>query len=113
MSNAERARLADLWGVDDGPQYPKDGINDHVVNGAATVNPRATGTKAALWYKLELGAGATEQIALRLATGTSGPSVDDSWHGALAARSHEADDYYADLTPRAAAPGARSAPCSR
>ena len=28
--------------------YPKDGINDHVVTGAATVNPDGIGTKAAL-----------------------------------------------------------------
>ena len=28
--------------------YPKDGINDHVVAGAATVNPAQTGTKAAV-----------------------------------------------------------------
>jgi hypothetical protein len=27
-----------LWGLH-GPRYPKDGINDHVVNGAETVNP--------------------------------------------------------------------------
>ena len=32
--------------------YPKDGINDHVVGGAATVNPDGTGTKAAAWYRL-------------------------------------------------------------
>ena len=30
--------------------YPKDGINDHVVHGADTVNPAHTGTKAALHY---------------------------------------------------------------
>ena len=30
-SNAQR-----LWGVDGGPAFPKDGINDHVVHGAAT-----------------------------------------------------------------------------
>ena len=31
--------------------YPKDGINDHVVSGAATVNPDGFGTKAALRYR--------------------------------------------------------------
>ena len=29
----------------DGPAYPKDGINDHVVAGAATVNPERTGPR--------------------------------------------------------------------
>src|SRR5262245_38305132 len=42
-SNARR-----LWDVDGRSPYPKDGINDHVVGGAATVNPAGTGTKAAL-----------------------------------------------------------------
>ena len=36
--------------------YPKDGINDHVVTGAATVNPAGTGTKAAAWYRLTVAA---------------------------------------------------------
>ena len=31
-----------LWDAE-GPPYPKDGINDHVVDGAATVNPARTG----------------------------------------------------------------------
>ena len=31
-----------------GTPYSKDGINDHVVAGAATVNPEHTGTKASL-----------------------------------------------------------------
>ena len=30
--------------------YPKDGINDHVISGAATVNPDQPGTKCAFWY---------------------------------------------------------------
>ena len=39
------------------PAYPKDGINDHVVSGAASVNPDSHGTKAAYWYRLEVAAG--------------------------------------------------------
>jgi hypothetical protein len=39
-----------LFGVADTTPYPKDGINDHVVSGAATVNPAGTGTKAAFSY---------------------------------------------------------------
>ena len=34
--------------------YPKDGINDHIVNGAATVNPGQTGTKMACWYRIQV-----------------------------------------------------------
>ena len=36
-----------LFGTAATTPYPKDGINDHVVSGAATVNPDLTGTKAA------------------------------------------------------------------
>ncbi|MGH3805990.1 MAG: MGH1-like glycoside hydrolase domain-containing protein, partial [Pseudonocardiaceae bacterium] len=41
-----------LWGLEGVTAYPKDGVNDHVVSGAATVNPKQTGTKAAAWYRV-------------------------------------------------------------
>ena len=41
---------ARLFGGPNLTPYPKDGINDHVVHGAATVNPDQEGTKAALHY---------------------------------------------------------------
>ena len=43
--------VARLYGDSDGTPYPKDGINDHVVDGSATVNPALVGTKAACWYR--------------------------------------------------------------
>ena len=46
-TNAER-----LFGAPGETPYPKDGINDHVVSGAATVNPDRRGTKCAFWYTL-------------------------------------------------------------
>ncbi|HEV8065105.1 MAG TPA: hypothetical protein VGP46_09745, partial [Acidimicrobiales bacterium] len=92
-----------LWGTADGPAFPKDGINDHVIEGAPTVNPAATGTKAALWYKLDVPAGTEATISLRLAklatAGAAAPPIDRSWHRAMTARKQEADDFYADLTP--------------
>jgi hypothetical protein len=47
--------------------YPKDGINDHVVAGAATVNPSLSGTKAAAWWTVTAGPGETYELRLRLA----------------------------------------------
>jgi len=41
-----------LFGVEPITPYPKDGINDHVIHGAPTVNPQRSGTKCAFWYKL-------------------------------------------------------------
>ena len=46
--------------------YPKDGINDHVVSGAATVNPDGFGTKAALRYRVTVPAGGKAELRLRL-----------------------------------------------
>jgi hypothetical protein len=87
--------------------YRKDGINDHVVDGGATVNPAKTGTKAAFHHVLSVAPGATAEIRLRLAraddTSTS-VSIDASWDAAMAARQSEADDFYARLTPAQATP---------
>ncbi len=60
-TNTER-----LYGVENTSPYPKDGINDHVVAGAATVDPDERGTKAAWWYHLDVGAGDTAELRLRL-----------------------------------------------
>jgi hypothetical protein len=90
-SNARR-----LWGVD-GPAFPKDGIADHVVRGAPTVNPDHTGTKAALWYRLTVAAGATAELRLRLSP--EGNAADGDWAQTMADREREADDLYAALTP--------------
>jgi hypothetical protein len=41
--------VARLFGAAPATPYPKDGINDHVVSGAATVNPDRRGSKCAFW----------------------------------------------------------------
>ncbi len=84
-----------LWGIDSTTPFPKDGINDHVVHGADTVNGDGAGTKGALWYVLDVAAGATAEVRLRLGpdAGDLGPSFDE----VLATRHSEADDFYRDL----------------
>lgn len=47
-------------------EYVKDGINDHVVNGKATVNPEKNGSKLAIWHKLKLKKGEEKTIRVRL-----------------------------------------------
>src|SRR6266571_8396311 len=85
-----------LFGVPSSTPYPKDGINDHVISGAATVNPEQTGTKAAFRYRLEVAPGATATIELRLGE-TAG--LGDDFGEVMAAREREADELYAELTP--------------
>ena len=48
---------ARLFGAEPGTQYPKDGIGDHVLHGADTVNPDGEGTKAAAHIRLVVPAG--------------------------------------------------------
>ncbi len=55
-----------IFGSEPTTPYPKDGINDHVVAGAATVNPEGFGTKAALRYRVTVPAGGTAELRLRL-----------------------------------------------
>ena len=78
--------------------YPKDGINDHVVAGAPTVNPAREGTKLACWYRVTVAPGATVELRLRLARESKGDLGAD-FERTLAEREREADEYYAALTP--------------
>ncbi|MFB9239196.1 glucosidase [Plantactinospora siamensis] len=99
-----------LWGLGGRSAYPKDGINDHVVNGAATVNPARTGTKGALHYVLDVPAGASVRLRLRLAATAPPPAADPApaldlgpGHAAvLADRRAEADRFFARLVPAGA-----------
>ncbi|MDA8263778.1 MAG: glucosidase [Actinomycetota bacterium] len=94
-----------LWGSSGTTPYPKDGINDHVVSAAATVNPDRTGTKAALWYLLDIAARAETTVALRFRPHRGeelAPAVGrgSDWSEVLAAREQEADEFYACLAPK-------------
>jgi hypothetical protein len=98
---------ARLFGATPVTPYPKDGINDHVVSGAPTVNPARTGTKCAFWYQLTLQAGETTELRLRLRPAKAAGAKPATALGAqfdrvLAARRAEADEFYADLTPAGA-----------
>ncbi len=85
------------------PHYPKDGINDHVVHGAASVNPEQVGTKAAAHHVLTVPPGGTAEVRLRLQAATA-PVGDlaDSFDSVMAARLADADEFYMAITPRAA-----------
>jgi hypothetical protein len=90
-TNTER-----LWGLEARSRYPKDGINDHVVRGAETVNPEQVGTKAAICHRLSVEPGETAFVRLRLSpTGKGGEDFETT----MAAREQEANEFYAELTP--------------
>ena len=101
-----------LFGGSNTTPYPKDGINDHVVHGADTVNPAQIGTKAALHYTVSVPAGGSTVIKARL-VGVPHPAVDADPAGpaaapmdlgagfdkVVAARKAEADQFYAWVLP--------------
>ncbi|HVX20985.1 MAG TPA: hypothetical protein VHB02_06540 [Acidimicrobiales bacterium] len=100
-----------LYGVAASPPYPKDGINDHVVDGRPTVNPGGHGTKCAFWYRVAVDPGATVELRLRLRPAAGNPRAGTTKKGkppkpfgagfsrVMAARRREADEFYAERTP--------------
>jgi hypothetical protein len=94
-----------LFGTEPITPYPKDGINDHVVSGAATVNPDQAGTKCSFWYRLAVEPGGTAQLRVRLrpkGTRATTSPFGRNFDKILRTRESEADEFYDELTPRAA-----------
>jgi hypothetical protein len=94
-----------LYGAQNASPYVKDGINDYVVHGTKeAVNPGRVGTKAAANYVLNVGAGETATIRLRLtnktATALKGNLFDESFENVFIERQREADEFYAAIIPQ-------------
>lgn len=83
--------------------YVKDGINNCVVQGnKAAVNPEKQGTKVAAHYQVNVGAGQTTVVRLRLSqssSGQAGQSFGKDFDAVFADRLREADEFYRSVTP--------------
>jgi hypothetical protein len=91
-SNAPR-----LWGAPPATEYPKDGINDRVVNGdPGHVNPAGEGTKAAAWYRFDVPAQGTVEVRLRLCREILDQPFAD-FETLFARRRLDADEFYRAL----------------
>jgi hypothetical protein len=99
-----------LFGTPNASPYTKDGVNDFVVAGAqGAVNPARTGTKVAVEHVLEVPAGASAQVRVRLtaASGHGDPGgggrepLGSDFDRTLTARRAEADEFYATVIPPA------------
>jgi hypothetical protein len=91
-----------LFGGHNVSPYVKDGINDCVVNGKRhAVNPEHKGTKAAADYQLNVGAGETATVRLRLSNLAPAVIGDPFKNFAqiMQTRQREADEFYRDITP--------------
>ena len=89
--------LRRLYDAEPTTSYPKDGINDHLVHGAPTVNPDLVGTKASLHYAIEVAPGESTEIRVRLAPEAG--SIKSEFTKVMTARLAEADAFYAPLAP--------------
>jgi hypothetical protein len=93
-SNATR-----LWGHPNPSPYVKDAFHQYVVSGAAdAVNPSKTGTKAAAHYVLDVPAGASKVVRLRL---SKKPASDafSTFDRIFDSRLADANEFYERITP--------------
>jgi hypothetical protein len=101
-----------LYGAEAITPWPKDGINDHVIAGATTVNPDRTGTKASAWYRLTVGPGQTVELRLRLRPAREVKRTDldlaTRFDEIIATRKAEADEFYSGLERADATPEERA-----
>jgi hypothetical protein len=91
-----------IFGSPNDSLYVKDGINNYVVQGNNNaVNPEKTGTKSAALYQLNVGAGETATIRLRLSDLAPAAIGDPfkSFSEIMQTRQREADEFYRSITP--------------
>ncbi len=98
-----------LVGVPNRTPYVKDGINDFVVHGRTyAVNPEHTGTKAAAHYALDVPAGESRTVRLRLTDAAPNGSPFGDFDQVFAARNREADEFFETVIPASLGDDARN-----
>jgi hypothetical protein len=92
-----------VWGAESATRFPKDGIGDHLLYGADTVNPDDEGAKVAVHVRLEVPSGGDAAALVRLTReGPEGHKTPFAGAGELIARRRaEADEFYDAITPPA------------
>jgi Glycosyl hydrolase family 63 C-terminal domain len=89
-----------LFDADNAVPFVKDGINDFIVSGARdAINPEQTGTKVSAHYPLEIAAGQSVTLRLRLSDVRPAAGVGSDFDRIFADRRREADEFYATVIP--------------
>jgi hypothetical protein len=89
-----------LWGQANASPYVKDAFHSYLISGdGRAVNPARSGTKAAAHYALEVPAGGSQVLRLRLVNAAPDQPFD-GFEAVLAARLADADEFYTKITPR-------------
>ena len=89
-----------LWGQPNSSAYVKDAFHRYVIAGQReAVNPAKSGTKAAAHYVLDVPAGGSKAVRLRL---SAKPAADGftNFDQVFAARLADADEFYERITPK-------------
>ncbi len=98
-----------IFGVPNRSPYVKDSINNAVVNGdTSAVNPEKRGTRVAAHYQLQVEAGGSSVIRLRLSDSCPGGATCgecdaggiERFDRTMNLRREEADEFYRDLIPQ-------------
>jgi hypothetical protein len=98
-----------LFGAANESPYVKDAFHDYVVNGVEeAVNPGGFGTKAAARYRLEVPAGGSRTVRLRLTDRPTAEPFGNEFARTLADRKNEADLFYARVVPEGVSDDAKS-----
>ncbi|HEY5907734.1 MAG TPA: glucosidase, partial [Vicinamibacteria bacterium] len=91
-----------LWNQANPTPWVKDAFHRYVVSGDRdAVNPAKVGTKAAARYVLEVPAGGSQVVRLRLKSGPTGGTFGAPFEKTFRQRLFDADEFYERITPRA------------
>jgi hypothetical protein len=95
-----------IWGEASSPAYVKDAFHKCLIEGdTGAVNPVGEGTKAAAVYRLDLAAGESHTIRLRLSAAADDPFAQ--FTTTVQRRQTEADQFYDGLQPEGLSPEER------
>jgi Mannosylglycerate hydrolase MGH1-like glycoside hydrolase domain len=90
-----------LWGQPNLSPYVKDAFHEYVIKGKRdAVSPSKTGTKAAAHYVLDVPAGESRVVRLRLRANPSGGDAFADFEPAFTARLADANEFYERITPK-------------
>jgi len=89
-----------LWGQLNPSPYVKDSFHQYVVDGKKdAVNPARIGTKAAVHFVLDVPAGGSSVVRLRLSAKRPAVPFGPGFEASFAARHTDADEFFGRITP--------------